>query len=123
MYKGKDCKVCPQQKKCTKQRNGIRYIKSFPYEKERNAMNEKMSTQNGKEIYKLRAITVEPVFGDIKENKGMRSFFTRGMYTVKTEFNLVCAASNLKKIWIESYSKDKSDKRYFPNFLYYFSSC
>ena len=101
IYRGQECKICIHQKMCTKQRKGIRYIKSFPYERERNAINEKMNTKKGKEIYKLRAITVEPVFGDIKENKGMRAFLTRSIETVKTEFNLVCAASNLKKIWIE----------------------
>jgi transposase len=101
IYGGQECKICIHQKMCTKQRKGIRYIKSFPYERERNAMNEKMNTKKGKEIYKLRAITVEPVFGDIKENKGMRAFLTRSIETVKTEFNLVCTASNLKKIWIE----------------------
>ena len=101
IYKGQKCKTCPYQKICTKQKDGIRYIRSFPYRKERNAMNEKMDTEKGKEIYKLRAITVEPVFGDIKENKGMQGFFTRGIKTVRTEFNLVCTACNLKKIWIE----------------------
>ena len=101
IYRGQECKSCIHQKMCTKQRKGIRYIKSFPYERERNAINEKMNTKKGKEIYKLRAITVEPVFGDIKENKGMRAFLTRSIETVKTEFNLVCTASNLKKIWIE----------------------
>jgi transposase len=106
IYKGQECKTCLHQKMCTKQRKGIRYIKSFPYEKERNAMNEKMNTEKGKEIYKLRAITVEPAFGDIKENKGMRAFLTRGIKTVKTEFNLVCTASNLKKIWIELQKKN-----------------
>ncbi len=106
IYKGQKCKACPQQKMCTKQKDGIRYIKSFPYERERNAMNEKMNTTKGKEIYKLRAITVEPAFGDIKENKGIRGFHTRGMETVKTEFNLVCTAINLKKIWIELQKKN-----------------
>jgi len=101
IYKGQKCKTCPYQKICTKQKDGIRYIRSFPYRKERNAMNEKMDTEKGKEIYKLRAITVEPVFGDIKENKGMQGFFTRGIKTVRTEFNLVCTACNIKKIWIE----------------------
>lgn len=110
MYKGQGCKTCPQQKRCTKQKDGIRYIKSLPFEKERNAMHEKMNTQHGKEIYKLRAITVEPAFGDIKENKAMRSFLTRGINTVKTEFNLVCTASNLKKIWIELHKKNKRNK-------------
>ena len=106
IYKGQECKTCLHQKMCTRQRKGIRYIKSFPYERERNAMNEKMNTEKGKEIYKLRAITVEPVFGDIKENKGMLAFLTRGIETVKTEFSLVCTASNLKKIWIELQKKN-----------------
>jgi len=114
MYKGQECKTCLHQKMCTKQRKGIRYIKSFPYEKERNAMNEKMNTKKGKEIYKLRATTVEPVFGDIKENKGMRAFLTRSIKTVKTEFNLVCTASNLKKIWIELQKKNNK-KRWYDN--------
>ena len=106
IYKGQKCKTCPQQKMCTKRKDGIRYIKSFPYEIERNAMNEKMKAKKGKETYKLRAITVEPAFGDIKENKGIRGFLTRGIETVKTEFNLVCTAINLKKIWIELQKKN-----------------
>ena len=106
LYKGEKCKTCPHQKMCTKRKDGIRYIKSYPYEIERNAMNQKMNTEKGKEIYKLRALTVEPVFGDIKENKGIRGFLTRGNRTVKTEFNLVCMASNLRKIWIELKKKN-----------------
>lgn len=105
IYKGQSCKTCSQQKLCTQQKKGIRYIKSYPYEIERNSMSEKMITSRGKETYKLRAITVEPVFGDIKENKGMRAFLTRHIKNVKTEFNLVCTASNLKKIWIELQKK------------------
>jgi transposase len=106
LYKGEKCKTCPHQKMCTKRKDGIRYIKSYPYEIERNAMNQKMNTEKGKEIYKLRALTVEPVFGDIKENKGIRGFLTRGNRTVKTEFNLACMASNLRKIWIELKKKN-----------------
>jgi len=117
IYKGQECKTCLHQKMCTKRRKGIRYIKSFPYEKERNEMNEKMNTKKGKETYKLRAITVEPAFGDIKENKGMRAFLTRRIKTVKTEFNLVCTASNLKKIWIELQKKSNKNRNTFGCFL------
>lgn len=66
--------------------------------------------EKGKEIYKLRAITVEPVFGDIKENKGIRGFLTRGIKTVKTEFNLIFTAINLKKIWIELQKKNNKNR-------------
>jgi transposase len=79
-------------------------------------MNEKMNTEKGKRIYKLRAITVEPVFGDIKENKGIRGFITRGIKTVQTEFNLVCTASNLKKIWISLQKKNNKNRDTFGCF-------
>ena len=96
-YKGMDCEKCIQQKSCTKTKDGIRIIKMYPYEKERKAMEEKMQTSEAKEIYKLRKQIVEPVFGDIKENKGITNFLTRGLNTVKTEFNLICSGNNIKR--------------------------
>ena len=119
LYKGQACAACIQQSKCTKRKSGIRYIKSFPYEKERNAMTAKMKTTHAKEIYKLRAITVEPAFGDIKENKGIRMFLTRGIEVVNAEFNLVCTASNLKKIWIELQKKNNKMNDNIRSFLNY----
>jgi transposase len=59
----------------------------------------KMSTAEAKEIYKVRQQTVEPLFGDIKENKGMTEFLTRGIKSVRCEFNLLCMARNIKRIW------------------------
>ena len=106
IYKGQKCTSCPHKRNCTKRKDGIRYIKSYPYEKERYAMRDKMRSDPGKEIYKLRAITVEPVFGDIKKNKGVNGFLTRGIQTVKTEFNLVCIASNMKKLWLQFQKND-----------------
>jgi hypothetical protein len=50
------------------------------------------------EIYNLRRQIVEPVFGDIRENKGVTSFITRSLKTVKTEFNLICTANNIRRI-------------------------
>lgn len=98
IYMGKECVGCKVQSKCTRSKNGIRHINTFPYELHRNSMREKMKTPEAKEIYALRSRTVEPVFGDIKENKGLRSFLTRGLERVKVEFNLVCIARNLKKL-------------------------
>ncbi len=45
--------------------------------------------------YKLRKEIVEPVFGDIKENKGVTGFLTRGLRMVKTEMNLISIANNI----------------------------
>jgi transposase len=108
VYKGDGCIGCKAQSKCTRRGDGVRYIKQFPYEAHRNAMREKMKTQRGKKLYALRSRTVEPVFGDIKENKGLRNFLTRGLERVRTEFNLACIASNLRKI--KGYLEEKNKK-------------
>jgi transposase len=108
IYKGKECIGCQVQSKCTRKKDSIRYLKVFPYEAQRNLMREKMKIHESKEIYALRSLTVEPVFGDIKENKGLRSFLTRGLERVRTEFNLACTATNLKKI--EKFL-EKSDRK------------
>ena len=99
-YKGQACSECIRQQDCTKRKSGIRLIKMFPYEAARNAMAAKMKTPQAKEIYRLRQQIVEPVIGDIKENKGLRGFLTRGIRTVRAEFNIVCAAVNIKRIWL-----------------------
>jgi len=61
----------------------IKTIKTHPYQTERDNMQNKMKTQLGRETYMIRSQTVEPVFGDIKENKGAINFLTRSLETVK----------------------------------------
>ena len=99
-YIGVKCKSCPYNSKCTKRKDKIKRLKIPPFEKERIEMKEKMQTKEAKEIYKKRKQVVEPVIGHYKENLGFRDFLTTSLDTVKNEFNLVCAASNLKRIWI-----------------------
>ena len=67
--------------------------------RERLRMKEKMETEEAKKVYELRKITVEPVYGNLKENLGFRGFLLRGLENVKTEFNLACIAHNLQQIW------------------------
>jgi len=69
------------------------------YFKERLRMRNKMATEKGKKVYGLRKITVEPVYGNIKQNLGFREFLLRGLEKVKIEMNLACIAHNLQKIW------------------------
>jgi transposase len=113
-YKGKACHKCLKQKYCTKTKEGIRIIKMFPHEEERKALEEKMQTSEAKEIFNLRKQIVEPVFGDIKENKGVTTFITRGLNSVKTEFNLISIANNIIRIHKKSNEnlKGKNAKNY-----------
>ena len=61
-------------------------------------MKAKMEIEEAKRVYSLRKITVEPVYGNLKENLGFRGFLLRGLEKVKIEFNLACIAHNLHKI-------------------------
>jgi len=65
-------------------------------EKEKMAM--KLKSQKGKEIYKKRKETVEPVFGVIKSVMGFRQFMLRGLEKANTEWALVRAAYNCKRL-------------------------
>lgn len=77
----------------------IRKKKDVPfYFRERLRMRDKMNTDNGRKTYSLRKITVEPVYGNIKQNIGFREFLLRGLEKVKIEMNLACIAHNLQKI-------------------------
>ena len=49
--------------------------------------------------YRLRKQTVEPVFGQIKEAKGFRQFLMRGLKKVRGEWDLICTAHNLNKLY------------------------
>jgi transposase len=63
------------------------------------AMREKLRTEAGRAVYKMRKAIVEPVFGQIKEQRGFRRFSLRGKENVSREWKLVCAASNLLKLF------------------------
>lgn len=58
----------------------------------------KLATEIGKEIYRLRKCTVEPVIGIIKEILGFRQFSLRGIINAAGEWCLVCLAFNLKRM-------------------------
>ncbi len=63
------------------------------------AMRNRMKTDEGKALYAKRKSTVEPVFGIIKHVMGFRHFMLRGLEAVSGEWNLVCIAFNLKRIY------------------------
>jgi transposase len=110
LYKGTECQKCEFSKNCTKRKDGIRHLKIAEFSKERKQLADKMKTEEAKKIYGQRKQVVEPVIGNYKENLGFREFLTRGLKSVRNEFNLVCTAINLRKIWIYSNKKEIARK-------------
>jgi len=62
-------------------------------------MKHRLKTIVGKAIYAKRKSTVEPVFGIIKAVMGFRQFLLRGLKKVAGEWDLVCIAYNLKRMY------------------------
>jgi len=65
----------------------------------KEAMRHKLRSEAGRSIYKMRKAIVEPVFGQIKEQRGFRRFSLRGLANVRREWKLVCLSSNLLKLF------------------------
>src|ERR1035441_215358 len=84
------------------QHNGVVETSSNPPPSDaspKEAMRHKLRTATGRAVYKMRKAIVEPVFGQIKEQRGFRRFSLRGKQNVDRKWRLVCAASNLLKLF------------------------
>jgi transposase len=64
----------------------------------RAAMATRLKRGAHRSRYRLRKYTVEPVFGQIKEARGIRRFLLRGFEKVQCEWQLICATHNLGKL-------------------------
>lgn len=62
----------------------------------RQKIKELLMSEEGVEKRKQRW-KVEGVFGNIKQNKGFRRFFLRGLEKVNTELGLIAIAHNLQR--------------------------
>jgi hypothetical protein len=61
-------------------------------------MRQKLRSEEGKQIYKKRGYTVEPVFGEMKWDGRKPSMDLRGSVKVRGEFLLMCLVHNVKKV-------------------------
>ena len=96
------CIYCPHKDDCitTKEdsKRGYRTIDDDSYTIYRKEMREKMELDSSKEIYAKRSGSIEPVFGQIKNNRDFRRFKLKGLAKVKAEFLYMAIAHNLGKI-------------------------
>ncbi len=65
----------------------------------REHMEQKLAEPDKQALYNKRQTSVEPVFGNIKGNRGYRRFSRRGLAAVSSEWRLICVTHNLMKLW------------------------
>lgn len=65
---------------------------------EHQRLRAKLRTSAGRSLYQRRQAVVEPVFGILKEQRGMRKFRRRGLAGASTEWMLAAIAYNLTRM-------------------------
>lgn len=69
----------------------------------RERMQRKLRTKRGRALYKRRKFTAEPVFGIIKQARGMRQFQLRGTDKARAEWKLACIGHNISRLAAAGY--------------------
>ncbi|MCK4778063.1 MAG: IS1182 family transposase [Actinomycetia bacterium] len=98
----KDCKNCKLREKClqrkTTTRRTLYVIDKYHLSNYSKAMRAKIDTPEGRKIYSRRMQIIEPVFGNIKSNKGLNKFTLRTKDKVNIQWILYCLVHNIEKI-------------------------
>lgn len=92
-----DCAGCPFRLRCLKPGQVQRIIvaqRSRPT----GAMRYKLRQPANRRRYARRKAIVEPVFGQLKEDRGFTTFSLRRLVLARAEYLLACAAHNLGKL-------------------------
>ena len=61
-------------------------------------MRRVLATDLGKELYRKRQQSIEPVYGHTKRNRRFDRFHRRGRLAVRTEWRLITMSHNLTKL-------------------------
>ena len=62
-------------------------------------MDHKVSKKAGRALYRRRQQLIEPVFGQIKDGRGIRAFMRRGKAACDSEWKLICGTRNILKLY------------------------
>jgi hypothetical protein len=109
----RDCENCPLRTRCLRhpQRTPVRQVAIFlgkhakAAEKAIERMKRKIDTDTGREMIARRFATVEPVFGNLRYNKGLNRFTLRGRHKVDGQWKLYCLVHNIEKLANNGYAK------------------
>ena len=97
IYSAHGCGSCSFRNQCVKSGRGSRRVSISCNERARHRMKDKISRPGCKVLYDLRSQIVEPVFGQIKHNRGFRKLLLRGLNGASAEMSLVFLVHNLLK--------------------------
>ena len=96
-YCANGCQSCSFYGECVPKGRGSRRVNVSVVAAQRKAMRERLYSPDGRKLYDLRRETVEPVFGQMKYNRGLERFICWGKEGACAESALMCLAHNVAK--------------------------
>lgn len=112
----KECRTCPMLEKCTKSKTQQKTITRHIHQDYKDKVNEERYTKNFKDNYPHRKETVEIIFGDCKEQHGLRFTRVRGLEKNSNQALLIFACHNLKKMGIWRWKYREKSQKIVPTF-------
>lgn len=97
-YQAKNCENCPLRSVCHKSKDNRIIDVNHELIRLKAKAKELLLSEEGVKHRKQRPADVEPVFGNIKQNKNFKRFLLRGIKKVEVEIGLIALAHNLAKI-------------------------
>ena len=109
----RDCVPCSHRDRClrTPAKTQTRQVAFFQGkavntpESHTDRMKKRIDSPEGRVLYGRRFATVEPVFGNVRYNKGLDRFTLRGKTKVDTQWKLFCLVHNIEKLAHHGYAQ------------------
>lgn len=94
----KDCLNCPLKNTCADRSSGIKYITDSGIKELYAQMQQRVNSNKGKRMKKIRSGTVEPVIGTLVNFTAMNKVNTKGIQLANKSMIMAAVAYNLKKL-------------------------
>jgi len=104
-YAATGCRSCSFHDECCG-KTANRRINVSVVAQVRQQIRDKLQTQEGRELYSLRKQTVEPVFGQMKTNRGFDRLLSYGYAGALAETALMCLIHNILKCASNAYARE-----------------
>ena len=107
----RDCVPCMQRERCLLKpdKTNVRQVSFLQGKRDGVSYTDKMKTRidspEGRIQYGRRFATVEPVFGNLRYNKGLDRFTLRGRTKVDGQWKLFCLVHNIEKLAHHGYAQ------------------
>jgi transposase len=111
------CRKCPTLGTCTTSKRHGRELQIGENEAALRQHREWMQTKEAKIAYRSRKELIEPTFGIIKEQMGIRRFWLRGLKKVRAEAMVLATAFNLRTLYRVWQNRSLITRQEFINYI------